>query len=113
MSEDLGLKETQREWHGSYSSYVVGFILSLFLTILSFTLVTEELLIGSTLVYTLTALAIFQAVIQIIFFLHLGHEDYPQWETLVFSFMILVLLVIALGTLWIMYDLNERVMAGM
>jgi len=31
----------------------------------------------------------------------------------VFLFMLLLLLIIVFGSLWIMYDLDERVMAGM
>ena len=113
MHNELSLKEIKKEWHGTLKSYLVGFIACLILTSTAFVLVLSETLSGTTLIYTLTGLALLQAVIQLIFFLHEGQEPKPRWETLVFYFMILVLLIIALGSLWIMSDLNERVMPAM
>lgn len=113
MSHDLSLKETKKEYHGSLKSYMIGFIGSLALTLISFTLVITKLLSGHALIYSLAALALTQASIQLLFFLHLGQEDKPRWETMIFFFMLLILLVIVLGTLWIMSDLNERMMSNM
>lgn len=112
MSE-LSLRQIKKEWHGSLKAYIIGFVLSLILTIASFLSVSLQLFQGSSLVYILLALALTQAVTQLLFFLHLGQEEKPRWETLVFFFMVLVLLIIVLGSLWIMYDLNDRVMSGM
>lgn len=113
MEHELSLKEIKKEYRGTYKSYLIGFIASLFLTLLSFLLVIAEILSGKTLVYTIIALALIQAIVQLRFFLHLGHEDSPQWATLTFYFMLLVLLIIVLGSLWIMHDLDDRVMRGM
>ena len=107
------LKTIQSEWHGTYKAYFIGFIISLLLTLTSFFFVTYKQLHGHSLVYTLLVLAITQAIIQLHFFLHLGSEPKPKWESLIFYFMILVLLVVALGSLWIMFDLNERMMPDM
>lgn len=113
MSAELSLKEMQKEWHGSLKSYVIGFFSSLTLTGISFFLVTMKVLSGQYLIYTLVGLAITQAIVQLLFFLHLGQEPKPRWETLIFCFMVLILLIITLGSLWIMNDLNERMMSGM
>lgn len=107
---DLTLNEIKKEWHGTLKNYIIGFILSLVLTCLSFSLVLFKILQGKPLVYTLVILALFQAIVQLLFFLHLGKEEKPRWETVVFYFMVLVLLIIAVGSLWIMQDLNDRVM---
>lgn len=112
-AHELSLQEMQKEWHGTYKAYWIGFILSLILTSASFGLVAFKGLSGDTLVYTLVALALVQAVVQLIFFLHVGQEASPKWETIVFAFMVLVLLIIAVGSLWIMHDLNARVMSDM
>ena len=109
----MSLKEIQKEWHGSYRAYAIGFIGSLLFTLLSFFLVLSQTLIGAPLVYTLSGLSLTQAILQFVFFLHVGQEPKPKWETVLFAFMILVLLIIVLGTLWIMHDLNDRVMVGM
>lgn len=110
MSTELSLKDIKKEYHGSLIAYLIGFILSLILTGVSFLLVFFEVFPPQVLFYTIAGLALFQAMIQMIFFLHLGQEDRPQWETMIFYFMILVLFIIVAGTLWIMYDLDERVM---
>lgn len=113
MTADLSLKEIQKEWHGTLKSYVIGFLASFLLTAFSFTLVMMQLLEGKMLVYTLLILAMIQALIQLVCFLHVGQEAKPRWETLIFYFMGIILLIIAIGSLWIMYDLNERVMSTM
>lgn len=113
MSADLSLKEIKKEWHGTLKSYLIGITASILLTAASFALVSMELLTGQTLIYTIAALAIVQAIFQLLFFLHVGKEDDPRWETLVFCFMVLILLIIAVGSLWIMNDLNERLMSDM
>ena len=110
MSEELSLQEMQKKWHGSLKSYAIGSVASLFLTSLSFLLVVGQLLAAHTLLYTIAGLALVQAAVQLIYFLHLGREGKPRWETFIFCFMLLILLIIACGTLWIMHDLNVRTM---
>lgn len=113
MTTELSLKEIKKEWHGTFKSYAIGFATSFLLTILSFALVITEPFAKHYIVYAIIGLAIIQASVQLLFFLHLGQEAKPRWETLGFYFMLLVLLIIVLGTLWIMYDLNYRVMSNM
>jgi cytochrome o ubiquinol oxidase subunit IV len=113
VSHELNLKEIQKEWHGSYKAYGIGLLLSLVLTGISFFLVIEEVFSETLLPHFLMGLALVQAVVQLIFFLHLGQEAKPRWETLSFYFMLLILFIVVGGTLWIIYDLNVRVMSPM
>ena len=113
MHEELTLEQMKKEWHGSTKSYLVGFISSLILTLISFGLVMTEAINAPYLFYALVTLALVQAIFQLLFFLHLSYEPKPQWESLVFYFMLLVLIIIVIGTLWIMIDLNDRVMSHM
>ncbi len=110
MTTELSLPEMQKKWHGTYKAYAIGFFSSLLLTAISFSLVLSKVFSGQVLIYAITALAIAQAIIQLFFFLHVGQEEKPRWETLVFYFMVLVLLIVAFGSLWVMYDLNARMM---
>lgn len=109
MSE-LSLKEIQKEWHGSLRSYLVGFFACLVLTAASFYLVTADVLTKSAASAAIITLALVQAAIQVRFFLHVGEEAKPRWETIGFFFMVLVLVIIVIGSLWIMFDLNSRTM---
>ena len=113
MSHEPSLKEIQKEWHGTHAAYIIGFIASLLLTSISFLLVAKKMLSSHTLAYTLLGLALVQAAIQLRFFLHLGQEAKPKWETVIFYFMLLLLVIVAIGTLWIMDDLNMRMMMNM
>lgn len=113
MENELSLSEMKKEWHGSLKSYAIGFITSLILTSLSFSLVVFNLLSGNHLLYAIVFLALTQAVFQLIFFLHVGQEAKPKWETAIFFLMFIILLIIAIGSLWIMYDLNARMMPDM
>lgn len=108
--KEPNLKQVQHEWHGTYNAYAIGFAGSLLLTCISFFLVYMQILAPTTLIYVIVALALVQAYVQLRFFLHVGQEPPPRWETVVFYFMVMILLIIAVGSLWIMYDLNERVM---
>jgi len=113
MSEELSLNEIKKEWHGTLKAYVIGFLASLILTAISFSIVITKQLSGTALVFTIVGLALIQAIFQLLFFLHVGQEAKPRWETVVFFFMVLVLFIVALGSLWIMSDLNDRVMTNM
>lgn len=113
MSDELSLKEMQQEWHGSIRAYVMGFFGSFLLTATSFALVISRIFSNQTLICLISGLALLQAIVQLLFFLHLGQEAKPKWETVVFIFMVSILLIIVLGSLWIMHDLNMRMMSGM
>ncbi len=55
----------------AYISYVIGFVLSLALTLTAYSFVTGNILSGWTLTYVLLGLALAQMLIQLLFFLHL------------------------------------------
>lgn len=113
MSTELSLKQIQKEYHGTFKSYVIGFIFSLLLTIVSFSLVIMKYFSNQVTIYVIAGLALMQAIVQLLLFLHVGQEAKPRWETIVFYFMVLVLVIIVLGTLWIMHDLDVRMMSEM
>lgn len=113
MSTELNLKETQSEWHGTLKGYLIGFSIALLLTLASFSLVITKALSGYALIYTIVVFALIQAIIQLLFFLHLGQEAKPRWESYTFYFMLVALLTIVIGSLWVMHDLNERTMLEM
>lgn len=113
MHEEYTLEEIKKEYHGTLTAYLMGLFGSLILTLTSFYLVWTSALAKTTLIWTVIGLAIIQAAIQLVFFMHLGKEEKPRWETISFFFMLACVIIIVLGSLWIMYDLNNRVMSGM
>lgn len=96
--------------------YLVGFSLCILLTGAAFTIgmLYEGVgLDGATVaVVILTGLALLQFVVQSVYFLHLDYEIGPRWRLASFFSMISVLLIIVVGSLWIMYNLNYNMMPG-
>ncbi|MDB5167582.1 MAG: cytochrome o ubiquinol oxidase subunit [Candidatus Saccharibacteria bacterium] len=94
----------QRDSSTRYISYVVGFILSIVATVLAYLIVVNHVWPMATLVYVILAIAVIQLVTQAVFFLHIGRGS--RWKLVTFAFAILIVLIIVIGTLWIMNNLN-------
>ena len=92
----------------SLKSYVTGFVWSIGLTLVAYDLVTQNHFSHTALIATIVALALLQAVIQLLYFLHLGTETKPRWKLVVFLFMLMVVVILVFGSLWIMNNLNYR-----
>jgi len=88
------------------TSYVVGFVLCIVLTLIAFGLVKMNVLSDMYLYISLAGLAILQLFVQTICFLRLNASKEGQWNLLPFLFVILIIAVFVGGTLWIMYNLN-------
>ena len=95
-----------------YASYFTGFGVSVMLTLAAFALTKVQFdsegtaYSGLVIIGLLLGLAIIQLVIQLVFFFHLGREPKPKLNTVSFLFMLMVVGIIGLGSLWIMYNLN-------
>lgn len=93
-------------------SYVIGFILSLALTLVAFFLVQSHVtshhmaFSHEVLTVTVLALAVVQLVVQLFFFLHLANESSPRWNLAFFIATVGIVLIIVVGAMWIMYHLN-------
>lgn len=94
-----------------YKPYLIGYTLSLILTLNAYFAVTQaDKGITSGLFILLMSLAVTQLVLQILFFLHLGKEAKPRWNALAFITMIMVVLFIVVGSIWIMNNLDYNMM---
>jgi len=94
--------------HGTIRNYVIGFVLSLVFTLIPYFLAVNHLLIGLVLFITILAFALVQAGIQLLFFLHLGRERNPRWQS---GFLMVTaggLFVVTVGTSWILYHLHTN-----
>lgn len=110
MSEERSLQEIQKDWPQTLKIYLIGFAGSILLTVVSFALAIAMPFSMKPLIGALIFLAILQAFVQLVCFMHFGKESKPHWMTLVFYFMVLVVLIVALGSIWIIMDLDHRVM---
>lgn len=99
--------------HGSLTSYITGFVLSLALTLIPFGLLmwhiasmhvalSHELLMA---VFLITA--VLQMLVQLFLFLHLMQETWPRWRLILAALALFVVMVIVSGSLWIMAHLQH------
>ena len=94
----------------SIKPYVVGFILSVTLTLLAYWVVTSGAYQAGFVILIIIGLAVLQLFVQLFFFLHLGDEMRPRWRLVTLSFGILVVFIVVFGSLWIMDNLNYNMM---
>jgi cytochrome o ubiquinol oxidase operon protein cyoD len=96
---------------GHLSTYVIGFGLSIVLTIIPFTLVMNHYnIIRSTILITIVLLAIVQAIVHLRCFLHLKPASDQSWNWLSFVYTLILLLALVGGSAWIIYHLNNNMM---
>lgn len=93
---------------GSVATYSAGFIISVILTLAAYFAVREYADTSSPkfLIFIVICLALAQLLVQLQFFIHLGQESKPRWNKLMFLSMLGVLLIVVIGSLWIMNNLN-------
>jgi len=87
-------------------SHWIGLFFSLALIIGAYIVVIRQWLSGYILIAAIIALALGQALVQLFCFMHLHQEHKPRWNLMTFLFMGLVLLMIVIGSLWIMENIN-------
>lgn len=97
-------------------AYVAGFALAVALTIAAFALVWAyvssdgEVFSRAVLLTSLTLLAIIQLYVQAVFFLHLSSEHKLRLNVYSTFFTVFVVLIIVIGSIWIMYNLDYNMM---
>ncbi|MEK7185740.1 MAG: cytochrome o ubiquinol oxidase subunit IV [Patescibacteria group bacterium] len=87
-------------------SYLIGFILSLLFTATSYLLVVNQIFSGGILITVILGLGILQLLVQLVFFLHLGQESKPRWHLIFFISTVFIILIVVVGSIWIMDNLN-------
>lgn len=100
--------------HGSFGSYMKGFVLSVILTAIPFGIVMS----GGFESRTITALvvmafAVIQILVHMVYFLHMTGKSEEGWTLLTTIFTIIVVVIMLAGSLWVMYHLNVNMMPQM
>ncbi len=112
MSElPLKTRDHPNSEHGTMQSYIVGFLLSLVFTAIPYYLVVNKSVSGTTLLETIIGFAILQMAVQIFFFLHLGRGPKPLYNVVFFVSTVGIILVVVLGSIFIMNNLHYNMSA--
>ncbi len=95
------------------TAYIVGYVLSVALTLLPLGLLWMHEASGHTLpahaamFLAFVLCAVLQMLVQLYFFLHLGEEKRPRWNFMALCFALLTVGIVVGGTLWIMDNLSH------
>ena len=100
-------------WNASLKPSCLGFVLSVILVLSAYRIIEFSHLSDLTLTLTIAGIAVVQAILQLVFFMHLGMESKPHWNTITFFFTVLVVILIIGGSVWIMNHLNYNLMPSM
>lgn len=96
--------------YGTYRTYTAGFVLSVIITVFAFCLVGFKVFPPVGLYIAVAILAILQLYVQLTFFLHLSTDSKVSWNMVSFIFALIIILILVIGTLWIMYNLYSMMM---
>lgn len=96
--------------HANLKSYVIGFVLSIVLTVIPFSMVMFGLGSRTFILVGVALAAIVQIVVHLHYFLHLDRSSEQSWNLQAILFTILIITIMILGSLWIMFDLHARMM---
>jgi len=90
--------------------YVIGFVLASALTVASFYVLYTSLIWGPGIPVALVVLAIAQIGVHLVFFLHITTAPDNTNNVLALAFGVLIVALVMVGSLWIMDNLNDRLM---
>ena len=95
---------------GNFKSCIAGFILSIVLTAIPFALVMSSAMSRSVILFGIFGAAIIQILVHLHYFLHLDASSAARWNILALLFTLLIMILFVGGTIWIMHNLNYRMM---
>ena len=94
----------------THKSYLTGFVLALILTIIPFALVWAGALPVMATLIVIAIAAVAQMLVHMYYFLHLNLKTTPRENILALLFAVVLMCILVGGTLWIMFDLHNRMM---
>jgi len=95
---------------GSLRTYLTGFVLSLILTAIPFALVMSGTWSPAATLAGIFSAGLVQILVHLHYFLHLDTSSAARWNLLALIFTFLIMILFVGGTLWIMSNLNYRMM---
>jgi len=91
-------------------SYVIGMVLALGLTAVSFWVASTSTIWGPGVAVGLVVLAIAQMGVHLVFFLHITSGPDNTNNVLALAFGVLIVFLVMVGTIWIMGHMNTNMM---
>ena len=105
-----GSAGTERSTLSDSGIYTIGLALAVVLTAISFWVTNTSLLWAPGVLLGLAVLAIAQMGVHLVFFLHITTGPDSTNNVLALALGILIVILVAAGSIWIMANLNENMM---
>jgi len=96
--------------HVTVTPYIIGFVLSLVFTLIPYYLVAQKSFNARTILVAIVVFAVLQMAIQLFFFLHLGREKKPHFNSFFLVSTLGIIVFVVVGSIWIMNHLHYNMM---
>ena len=90
--------------------YLIGIVLAVTLTAIPFALVALGTFTRETTLLVIVAAAVIQILVHLRFFLHIDFATTPRENLIALAFACVLIFLMVGGSLWIMFDLYNRMM---
>ncbi|RAO77893.1 cytochrome o ubiquinol oxidase subunit IV [Dyella jiangningensis] len=109
-SHDAAHHDAAHADHGSTRSYLIGFALSVVLTLASFGVVMSGLVPHDLMMPGIIVFGVAQLVVQLVCFLHMGTSPSQRSNLAIMLFTLLILAIVVVGSLWVLHNMNVNMM---
>ncbi|MFB6434804.1 MAG: cytochrome o ubiquinol oxidase subunit IV [Candidatus Malihini olakiniferum] len=103
-------KSDQGTCHGSVHSYIIGFFISVILTVILFCLTKVCAAPQSLIMAGMVCCAVVQILVHLVYFMHLNSSSEQRWNVVVLVFAILIIAIVVVGSIWIMLSAHHNMM---
>ena len=111
---DHGHGQGDHHDHGSYSSYITGFVLAVIVTVIPFGIVMGGWIGSRPLAVGIIVIcAVAQMLVHMVYFLHMNSRAEEGWTLLSTLFTIVIVVIVLAGSLWVMFHMNQNMMPQM
>jgi len=108
---DTGHHDGPDTAHATFKGYMTGFILSVILTVIPFSVVMGEVFESAALtIGIIIALGAVQIMVHMIYFLHMDAKAEDGWNLLSLLFSGMLIVIMLVGSMWIMFHLHDNTM---
>jgi cytochrome o ubiquinol oxidase subunit IV len=93
---------SHQENHGSLKAYIIGFALSIVLTIIPLVMILNHTLSRGLLTASILGMAVLQFLVQLFFFMHIKDGEKPRYNVMALVLGAVFVITIVAGSIWIM-----------
>lgn len=105
------MSDQAKSGHGTFKSYMIGFGLSVVLTLIPFWIVLGDVMDSTGwAIAIIFAMGAAQMIVHIHYFLHVSLKVEEGWQAMSMGLTVLLLVIVMAGSIWVMFNLDENMM---